>query len=83
PSVEDKQRLDILSKEINERLEEFGNIIFKTLANKTENKVSKVSFERSELGNMAVSVVKKDPNAMPEIVGGGCYRDPPGVCFPC
>ena len=45
--------------------------------------MSKVSFERSELGNMAVAVVKKDPNAMPEIVGGGCYHDPPGICFPC
>ena len=32
PAVEDKQRLDILTKEINERLEECSNIILKTLA---------------------------------------------------
>jgi len=77
PSGEDKQRLDILLKEINERLDEFSSIIFKTLTKRTDNTLSKVSFERSEKGNNveAVAVVKD-----PDNFDVGYYCDPPGIC---
>jgi hypothetical protein len=73
PTVEDKQRLDILSKEIDERLEEFGNIILKTLAIKTD---SKVTFEKKSDGGNVI-VVEPGP-----VVILGRYCDPPGMCCP-
>jgi hypothetical protein len=75
PSTEDKQRLDILSKEINERLEEFGSIIFKTLRTKTPNNLSEVSFERSKKGYRA-KVAEENGYTGPIVY----YCDPPGIC---
>jgi hypothetical protein len=75
PSPEDKRRLDTLTKEINERLDEVGNIIHKTLTNKSGYTVKKISFERTEKGNM---VHIEDPREL----SGGYYCDPPGICTP-
>ena len=74
PAVEDKQRLDILTKEINEWLEECSNIILKTLAIKTDNKVSGVSFEKKSDGKVVVTVG--------DVVILGRECDPPGMCCP-
>ena len=83
PSVEDKQHLDVLSKEINERLDEFSSIIFKSLGKETGSTLSKVSFERSEKGiRAAAEVIVDDPDNEMTL---GYYCDPPGVCqtTPC
>lgn len=71
PSTEDKQHIDDISKEINERLEEFGTIIFRCLGKETGSTFSKVTFERSEKG---ISVTATDNQMI------GYYCDPPGVC---
>jgi hypothetical protein len=82
PIVEDKQRLDILSKEINERLEEFSNIISKTLAIKTDNKVNNLAFEKKSDGGTTVVVTVEPVIIRPP---GIYWCDPPGICkaSPC
>lgn len=74
--MEDKQRLDTLSKEINEKLDEFSSIIFKTLTKKTDNTLDQISFERSSKGIN----VKATPRVIEEDFQVGYYCDPPGVC---
>ena len=87
PSMEDKQRLDTLSKEISERLDEFSSIISKTFTKKTDNTLNKISFERSRKGITVsaepIPVIIEEGGPPKEVVG--YYCDPPGICqtTPC
>lgn len=83
---EDQERMQRLSEEVRGRLEEMALITARTLGTDKE-KGARVQFlpvglrpDGSENGDGVVLQVLSPADEGFECV---CYKDPPGICFPC